>query len=117
MALLETLDGVAFDELKGGTSVKTLIKAATITAAEAGTIAKGTLLSVDGGVFSECALAGTANAILAADVTADEAGDVDCVVFVKGIFNRESVIVADGDSVDDHEEELRAVGIYLTAVK
>lgn len=117
MALVESTTGVVFDELKGGTAVKILTKAASLTVTEAGTVAKGTLLSVSDGVFAVCAAGETANAILAEAVVAEDAGTVDAVIFVKGQFNREAVVVADGDTAEAHEEELRAVGIYLTAVK
>lgn len=108
---------MAFDELIGGTSVTPLIFNATVTAAAAGTIKKGTLLSEAGGKFAPTAAEGTAAAVLAEDVVAAEAGDVTGTIYVRGIFNREKLIAATGDTVAAHEAELRKIGIYMTSVK
>ena len=55
-----------------------------------------------------------ANAVLAEDGVVGT-GDVVATVYISGIFNAEEMSVgAESDSVQAHEEELRAVGIYLT---
>ena len=65
----------------------------------------------------EITLAGkfqVANAVLAEDVVVGT-GDVVATVYIRGIFNAEEMSVgSESDSVQAHEEELRAVGIYLT---
>ena len=106
-----------FDELIGGTSVTPLVFNATVTAAAEGTIKKGTLLSEAAGKFTPAAANATAAAILADDIVAAEAGDVTGTIYVRGIFNREKLIAASGDTVVAHEPELRKIGIYMTSVK
>ena len=106
-----------FDELIGGTSVTPLLFNVTVTAAGAGTIEKGRLLSESGGKFTETPTAGVAAAILAEDIVATAAGDVTGTVYVRGIFNREKLVAASGDTVAAHEPELRKIGIYMTSVK
>ena len=52
--------------------------------------------------------------MLAEDVVVGT-GDVVATVYISGIFNAEEMSVGTAsDSVQAHEEELRAVGIYLT---
>lgn len=117
MAYVEEMQGVHYDELIGGTAVPVINKNVTLAAAAAAvTYAKGTLLSVDGGKYSPTATGGTAVAVLAADVAMDTADQV-ATVYVSGMFNRERLVAASGDTVDAHEEELRNVGIYLTSIK
>ena len=122
---------MAFDELIGGTSITPLLFIRKVTAAGAGTIKKGTLLSegADGkftvtpapttetvdneGVTTY----GIAAAILAEDIVATAAGDINASIYVRGIFNQEKLIAAADDTVAAHEAELRKVGIYMTSLK
>lgn len=60
--------------------------------------------NVDGSQFAKC--------ILAFDVDAT-AADADAVAFKTGLFNRDALIVAAANTVAEHEEELRNVGIFL----
>ena len=123
--LVEELQGVHYDELIGGTAVTPLTKNGTLANVAATTVVpKGTLLAIDAasGKFVVAAKAGTsvpaANAILAQGVTqGDDTDDIAVTVYTRGLFNREKLVAASGDTVDAHEEELRAVGIYLTSVK
>ena len=58
-----------------------------------------------------------ASAVLAHDTDLTGA-DVVVTVYISGQFNREKLIVAQtADNATAHEEELRAVNIYLTSVK
>ena len=114
--LIGIMDGAHYDELIGGTAVTPLTANVTLTAAGAGVIRRGTLLAATSGKYSAVAKAGTAVAVLAADVLAEAAGDVAATVYVRGIFNREKLVVGDGDTVDAHEEELRKIGIYMTGL-
>lgn len=52
-----------------------------------------------------------ASVVLAEDVDTSS-GDQTAVVFTQGIFNYDALYVADGDTVDAHQEELRAGNIY-----
>lgn len=38
-------------------------------------------------------------------------------IYTSGMFNKEAIILAQGsDNIDNHEEELRNKGIYLTSI-
>lgn len=125
MAYIEEVQGVHYDELIGGTAVTPLTKNGALANVAATTVVpKGTLLAIDAssGKYIVAAKAGasvpTANAILAQEVTqGDDTSDIAVTVYTRGLFNREKLVAASGDTVDAHEEELRAVGIYLTSVK
>lgn len=110
MAHYETQTGVSYDELIGGTAIAALN--ANISISEASTaVAKGAILTSAGAVVAKGA---EAFYVLAADIAV---GDTVATVFTRGQFNREALSVADGDTVDAHEEQLRKVGIYLTSLK
>lgn len=125
MAYIEEVQGVHYDELIGGTSVSVLTKNGALSGVAANTVVpKGTLLAVDAasGKFIVAAKAGdsvpAASAVLAHSVTQGEgADDINVTAYIRGIFNREKLVAASGDTVDAHEEELRAVDIYLTSLK
>lgn len=51
-----------------------------------------------------------------ADLTAAEADAVG-TVYISGRFNREKMILAEGDTVEAHEAELRLRSIYFTTLK
>ena len=83
------------DQLIGGTAVTALTKNITLKGLDAEKTLKR------GAVLAEDVVVGT--------------GDVVATVYIRGIFNAEEMSVgAESDSVQAHEEELRAVGIYLT---
>ncbi len=125
MAYIEEMQGVHYDELIGGTAITPLIKNGVLTGVAADTeVPKGTLLAVDAasGKYIVAAKADAsvplANAILAKGVMqGEDTGDIAVTVYIRGLFNREKLVAASGDTVDAHEEELRDVGIYLTGVK
>lgn len=114
--LIGIMDGAHYDELIGGTAVTPLTANVTLTAAGAGVIKRGTLLAAASGKYTAVAASGIAVAVLAADVLAEAAGDVVATVYVRGIFNREKLVVAEGDTADVHEDELRKIGIYMTSL-
>ncbi len=123
MAYIEEVQGVHYDELIGGTAVPVITKNVTLGAASAETEYKrGTLLALNNGKYapadatSETTELKTASAVLAADTVAGTS-DIVATVYTAGMFNREKLIAANGDTVDAHEEELRTVGIYLTSIK
>lgn len=115
MAIRETIDGVSYDELMGGHEVTAIKQNINITAGTA--LARGSLLTAAG------ALVGTGKTETKNDVAeyvvAEAASETDKVVtvYVSGMFNREKLIVATGDTVDAHEAELRDKNIYLTSIK
>lgn len=109
------------DQLIGGTAVAALTKNITLKglAAEKA-LKRGAVLAVSEGKYQIVDAASAtpalkvANAVLAEDVVVGTC-DVVATVYISGIFNAEEMSVgAASDSVQAHEEELRAVGIYLT---
>lgn len=111
MALCEkvTLDS---NGLIGGPEIALLTKNVELTAAKE--MKRGTLLTTTSGKVAATAKAGVADCILAEDT--DSKAKV-ATVYISGRFNREKLIVAEGDTVDAHEEELRDKNIYLTKLK
>lgn len=109
------------DQLIGGTAVPALTKNITIKGLSAEkALKRGAVLAVSEGKYQIVDAASAtpalkvANAVLAEDVVV-ATGDVVATVYISGIFNAEEMSVGAGsDSVQAHEEELRAVGIYLT---
>ncbi len=113
MANFEKVAGVIFDELLGGSEVEVLTK--NVTVASGQKVARGALLAE---TADKCSVAGkTDKAVYVAAETVDAAnGDTVATVYTTGLFNREKLSVADGDTVNAHEAELRTVGIHLTAL-
>ena len=109
------------DQLIGGTAVAALTKNITLKGLSAEkALKRGAVLAVSEGKYQIVDAASAtpalkvANAVLAEDVVVGT-GDVVATVYISGIFNAEEMSVgAASDSVEAHEEELRAVGIYLT---
>lgn len=96
----------------GGPEMALLTKNVEVTTPAA--LKKGTLMTTTAGKAAATVKGGAADCILAQDV--DEKATV-ITVYVSGRFNREKLIVADGDTVESHEEELRDKNIYVTALK
>ena len=109
------------DQLIGGTAVAALTKNITLKGLSAEKeLNRGAVLAVSEGKYQIVDAASAtpalkvANAVLAEDVIVGTS-DVVATVYISGIFNAEEMSVgAESDSVQAHEEELRAVGIYLT---
>lgn len=115
MAIVETMTGVKHDNLFGGPEIPVLTKNITVTGGAA--LKRGSLLTLDAsGKYTLTAKGAVASAILAYDADATKA-DAEATAYVTGRFNREALIVADGDTADAHEEELRSPGIFLTSEK
>lgn len=108
MALKEETT-MTYDEIIGGCAIAPLTANITISAAAA-KVAKGAVLTAEGAVADGSAVA---KYVLAADIAQ---GDTVATVYTAGQFNREKLTVAAG-TVEVHEEQLRAVGIYLTSLK
>ena len=103
-----------FDELIGGPEIG--IRTANVTLTAGTALQRGTLMAVtDAGAAAAVAKGGTANAILAEDVSTTATG---AVVYTRGLFNREKCIVTgSGDTVAAHETELRPLDILFTSLK
>lgn len=122
MAYTEKIKGVEYDELIGGTAITAMTANVTLKGATASYV-RGTLLAVKDGKYEivdstngDEALK-VANVVLAEDVEL-KGSDVVATVYTRGLFNREKLVVKQSDdNAAKHEEELRKVGIYLTALK
>lgn len=111
--LISTVTGISYDGLIGGTSITPMTKNVTLKAVTA-SYKKGTILALVTGKYELVTAVTDANAILADDVVAAGA-DMVITVYTKGLFNRGALTVGAEDTVNAHEEQLRAVGIYLTS--
>ncbi|WP_306542136.1 head decoration protein [Phascolarctobacterium faecium] len=122
MEMISNMNGTHYDELIVGTAVPVLTKNVTLKGVTA-SYKRGTLLALVGGKYeivdSTASESGAdkASVILANDIVLSGT-DVVTTVYISGQFNREKLIVAQtSDNATAHEEELRAVNIYLTSVK
>ena len=122
MAYTEKIKGVEYDELIGGTAITAMTANVTLKGATASYV-RGTLLTVKDGKYeivdskNEDEALNVANVVLAEDVEL-KGSDVVATVYTRGLFNREKLVVKQSDdNATKHEEELRKVGIYLTALK
>ena len=110
-------DGIKRDELCGG--AEQLMSIRNIEVASDTTIQRGMLLSsaTTFGVF-EPADSDTAKVFVVAekDFTADSDHTVT-QAYTSGKFNREKILLNEGLNIDDYEEPLRKVDIYLTSIK
>ncbi len=107
MALYESV-AVKSDNLLAGGEVTALTKNISITTGTA--ILRGTLVDEDGAPVTK---GGIAAYIVARDIAAT---DVVATVYSRGYFNREAAIVAEGDTVADHEDELKSSQILFTSI-
>ena len=126
MAMVESTVGVVYDELIGSSKIPLITKNVEFAQASDEKILKrGTLLAVnESGEYveadstSETASIKVAVAILKNDVVLSTTDKVVGTIYTSGMFNREATIVTqESDNIDNHEEELRDVGIYITSIK
>ena len=114
MAVFETTTGVQYDGLFAGPEKEVFTKNVTASA----DIQKGQLVTITGSTATPTLKAGETGAEAAGAIAAEAiAADAVGTVFTSGYFNREKLIVNEGDTVTAHEEELRSVGIYLSSLK
>lgn len=122
MAFHETIpNATSYDELLAGPEIATLTKNIKLQSGKA--YRRGMLISLvklEGETAAELgkqtAAGDVAEYVLMRDVDATEADAVG-TVYVKGRFNREKIILSEGDTVDAHEVELRLRDIHFTALK
>lgn len=126
MAMVESTVGVVYDELIGSSKIPFITKNVEFAqASDEKTLKRGTLLAVnESGEYVEAdSTSGTASikvavAILKNDVVLSTTDKVVGTIYTSGMFNREAIILAqESDNIDNHEEELRDVGIYVTSIK
>lgn len=113
----------SYDELLAGPEIRTLtknIKLQSGTAYKRGMLISLVKLEGEAAAATELgkqtATGEVAEYVLMRDVDATEADTVG-TVYVKGRFNREKIILADGDTVEAHEAELRLRDIHFTTLK
>ena len=112
----------SYDELLAGPEIPVLTKNIKL---QSGTAYKrGMLISlvktegeaVAAEIGKQTATGEVAEYVLMRDADATEADTVG-TVYVKGRFNRENIVLADGDTVEAHEAELRLRDIHFTTLK
>lgn len=109
MAIHETTKAAtSYDELIGSTVITAVMYNITVTPGTA--LKRGSVLTADG---SLAGTGDTAEYVLAVPLAKD---DATATVYVSGMFNREKLIVAEGDTVETHEAQLRDKNIYLTSI-
>ncbi len=123
MAFHETIpNATSFDELLAGPEIATLTKNIKLQSGKA--YRRGMLISLvklegetaaTAELGKQTAAGDVAEYVLMRDVDATEADAVG-TVYVKGRFNREKIILSEGDTVDAHEAELRLRDIHFTAL-
>ena len=123
MAFHETIpNATSFDELLAGPEIATLTKNIKLQSGKA--YRRGMLISLvklegetaaTAELGKQTAAGDVAEYVLMWDVDATEADAVG-TVYVKGRFNREKIILSEGDTVDAHEAELRLRDIHFTAL-
>ena len=112
-----TRDGIKRDELCGG--AEQLMSIRNIEVAADAEIKRGMLLNsaTTFGVFAPADSDTTKVLVVAEkDFTADSDHTVT-QAYTSGKFNREKIILSEGLNIDDYEESLRKVDIYLTSIK
>lgn len=123
MAFHETIpNATSFDELLAGPEIATLTKNIKLQSGKV--YRRGMLISLvklegetaaTAELGKQTAAGDVAEYVLMRDVDATEADAVG-TVYVKGRFNREKIILSEGDTVDAHEAELRLRDIHFTAL-
>ena len=115
-------NATSFDELLAGPEIATLTKNIKLQSGKA--YRRGMLISLvklegetaaTAELGKQTAAGDVAEYVLMRDVDATEADAVG-TVYVKGRFNREKIILSEGDTVDAHEAELRLRDIHFTAL-
>lgn len=123
MAMSEKIIDMVWDELIGSSAVSLITANVNFAQAAAEqTLKRGTLLAINeaGDYIEENFQSKTAGekvgvAILAKDVQLSTTGKVVGTVYINGMFNRNKIILKDeSDDINNHEAELRDVGILLT---
>lgn len=123
MAMSEKIIDMVYDELIGSSAVPLITANVNFAQAAAEqTLKRGTLLAVNAtgdyieeNIKSETASEKVGVAILAKDLILSTTGKVIGTIYVSGMFNRNKIILKDeSDDINNHETELRDVGILLT---
>ena len=128
MSMHEVIENAtSFDELLAGPEIAPLTKNILL---QKGTAYKRGMLITDPANITpdegedpatsaaQTAAGGVADYVLAADIDLMEASaDTAGTVYVSGRFNREKIVLAESDTVEAHEAELRLRNILFTALK
>lgn len=106
------------DNLHAGVEVPLLTKGVKLAAGQ-GVLLRGSVIGIvdESGLGKLCDKSATdgsavANCVLVNDSDTASA-DVMAVCYQSGLFHRNALIFGGNSTADDHDEELRAVGIYL----
>jgi hypothetical protein len=122
MAMHEIIENATgYDELLAGPEIPVLTRNLKLKSGKA--YKRGMLISYATAAVGDTEKKGeqtttgkTAEFVLMRDVDATEADAVG-TVYLSGRFHREKMVLAEGDSVEAHEDELRLRNIYFTTLK
>lgn len=121
MELHTTIENATgYDELLAGPEISVLTK--NIKLKSGTSYKRGMLISSEVGgdgteeTGSQTTKGGTAEYVLMRDVDATESDTVG-TVYIRGRFNREKIVLAEGDTIEAHETELRLRDICFTTLK
>lgn len=121
MAGFSTVDGVKYDDIFAGAEIPVFTENGALKAGEK--VERGQLLAVDAASMSWVVApktgvtTGYVSPTLIAAETVDNSkgtGTVTMTAYTQGRFKANRLVVADGDTVESHREELRKVNILLT---
>ncbi len=113
-------NATGYDELMGGPEIPVLTK--NLKLAQGTAYKRGMLITLaqDGQSGSQTVSGKVADYVLMEDIDTSAAGLNTAAVgtvYTSGRFNRESLVLASGDTAEAHEEELRTKNIFLTSIK
>ena len=117
MSMHEVIENATnFDELLAGPEITPLTK--NILLKKGTAYKRGMLITEQKTASTQTAAGGVADYVLKDDIDLTEAGkDTAGTVYVSGRFNREKIVLAEGDAVEAHEAELRLRNILFTSLK
>lgn len=118
MKYFETVTGVEYDELLGGTEQP--VELWNVTCSSSATLTRGDLICAGSasGVYSVVGGASDASKVLAI-CAADNDGASITSAYVSGRFNRDKITFGGASTINisDFEQSLRTQNIHLTALK
>ncbi|NLT94859.1 MAG: head decoration protein [Clostridia bacterium] len=117
--LNSTIGGYTPDNLIAGHEVPLLVKGITL-AKNQGVVARGTVLGIvkDSGLAKPVDSTKTDGSevpycILTDTIDTDGEEDVKATAYVSGLFNSKALIFGGDDTIEQHENKLRELGIFL----
>lgn len=121
MAEIKVEKTVSYEQLIGGATPTPLQEVLTIAAGQ-GVLKRGSVLGIvtaDGKakLVDSTVSDGSEVAKYILTEETDTTTDINAPAFMAGMFNQEYLVFGGTDTVDNHKEALRDVGIFLTSEK